>query len=119
MFAKNPLIALLIVVKTGDITKIIPKDVRSNPNTGKINIGLVPSSDFGRFLVIFFKNKITYPAKKPPNSPPKNPAPWPAMKPATIPGINAGLSPILIAIYPAKIGIKNPNAAFPPTENKL
>ena len=59
IFAKNPLIALLIVVNTGDITKIIPKDVNNNPNTGKISIGLVPSSDFGRFLVIFFKNKIT------------------------------------------------------------
>lgn len=43
---------------------------------------------------------------KPANKAPKKPEPpVVARKPPTIPGMRAGRSPILIAMYPAKIGI--------------
>ena len=55
----------------------------------------------------------------PPISPPKNPAPWLAIYPATAPGINPGLSAILIAINPARTGIKKWKAPAPTPFNNL
>ena len=71
------------------------------------------------FFVIFFKNITEYPAINPPISPPKKPAPWLAIYPATAPGINPGLSAILIAINPARIGIKKWKAPAPTSNNNL
>ena len=85
------------------------KDVETK---GITNIGIIGFNPSGTFHD--FTHLAIYPAAKPATIPPKNPAPTVFAKaPPTSPGASPGLSAILIAIYPERIGIISPNAATP------
>ena len=65
-------------------------------------------------LQIFFNNTTTYPARNPATNAPRNPlVPFAAIAPPTKPTASPGLSAILIAINPARIGSMKPNATPP------
>ena len=65
-------------------------------------------------LQIFFSNSTIYPARNPATKAPRNPdVPFAAIAPPTKPTARPGLSAILIAINPARIGSMKPNAMPP------
>ena len=109
----------------GFTRKIIITPISKIPKNGYNSTGFVPSNDFGSFSSNFFNSNIRYPATNPAISAPKNPdethcssgrkmeVPAFARSPPTIPGMSAGLSPIAMAMYPARIGNIIPNAVFP------
>ena len=106
---------LLFKAVTGPtITKYIKAPVIKIPNRGYSKTGLIPSSDWGNLLNIFFNNTTTYPPRKPAINPPRKPEPLlAAIKPPTIAGANPGLSAILDPMNPARTGIIR-KKAFPP-----
>ena len=113
--AFNPLVKEVFRIDTGGFTRnVIMAPMRSTPSNGYISTGFIPSKLFGNFENNFFKNTIKYPAIKPARRAPKNPdPPLFAIAPPTKPVTSAGLSPILIAMYPARIGNIKPNAVSP------
>ena len=105
---------VFIAATGGLITNIIIAPIKSIPNKGYNKTGFNPSKLSGNLLNIFFKNTTKYPAIKPARSAPKNPEPpLFASIPPTKPTARAGLSPMLIAMYPARTGNINPNAVSP------
>ena len=112
----NALVIPVFKADTGGlIINIIIAPINNIPKKGYNNTGFNPSKLLGSFSNNFFNPTTKYPAIKPASNAPKNPdPPLFASIPPTKPTASAGLSPILIAIYPANIGnIKS--KAVPPT----
>ena len=108
---ERTLFSQVLNAPTGGFTiKIINAAMIRIPKNGYRRTGFVPSRVFGSLSNNFFNPIIRYPAANPAISAPKNPdeihassarnteVPAFARSPPTIPGINAGLSPIAIAI---------------------
>ena len=75
---------------------------------------MIPSSESGNFSHTFLIRFTINPARKPAANAPRNPdVPFAAIAPPTKPATSPGLSAILIAINPARIGSINPNATPP------
>ena len=98
----------------GSMIKVIIKPMRRIPNTGYKSTGAIFSRASGRRLNSFPRKRTRYPAINPASRAPRNPDfPPAAIIPPTNPTARAGLSPMLMAINPARIGSMKPKAIPP------
>jgi len=122
-----PVIPVFIDPIIGFMNNIITP-IKNVPSNGYKNTGFIPSKLFGKPANNFLRPTTKYPAMKPASNAPKKPpetagtfgsnalakvTPALAKAPPTKPIERAGLSPILIAINPARTGNINPNAVPP------